>query len=801
MIIERRGSTPRRSDSGFTLIELLMAIVLGGIIAGVTVAALATSMHIAKSTTDQVNDSNDAGLVAAFFFRDAQSAGATDPATATADPSLGVSVDDSAAGWGGCTQVGALVVRFSWVERRSSAAPHAVTVTYALDDINELTRRLCADGTSVDVVVGRSITAASVACQPDPSCTSRPTSATLTVTGSAAGVPLTSSLTASLRGDVQAAPQSANSSPVGLVALGVPVSSVPCPNLTLGGSGTLNVIGDVMVDARCGSVPISDPSGLLRPTGTTSTIAGIVDPFAGRTPPSGSCASAGANPVPIGSSSGPAAVIVYPQAVSISTAVEFEAGTHVFCAGLDIAAGASVTGSDILLYLADGSLVVDAATTVDLAASPTGAYAQLLIWIAAPETVVIAGGPRVGSFAGYVYAPSSTVQLSSELAANIGGIIAKDVIFSGPGEARIGLAVPDLVIGPTTGPRAQVGVAYTAQMSVSGGVAPWTWTATGLAPGLDIDPSTGDITGVPTAAGTFAAIITVFESTRAAASIDYTVSVAEPLLIGGPGALPMGQVGVVYAPTTAPTSGGTAPFTWSAVGLPPGLGIDSATGLISGSPTGAGSFDVTVTVTDAMSGTATLTDTIVVHPPLTISGPGSIPNGQAGVVYPATSVIAAGGTAPRTWSATGLPAGLTIGASTGTISGTPTSFGSFNAVVTVTDAMSGVATTDYVLAVSSPPMVSDPGAIPDGYVGSDFTPTSIAATGGTQPFAWSAVGLPSGMSIGAATGIMSGTPLVAGTFDVTVTVTDTLSDISPLKLKFSTPTTTSVPSGLPSRLS
>jgi len=247
-----------RRDAGFTLIELLIAVVLSSLIAGVTVAALMTSLNVASSTTDQVNDSTDAGLISAFLFRDAQSAGATNPVNAQLDPTLGVSTANDATGWSGCAQTGTLVVRFSWADHTSVAAQSTAVATYALDTSKQLVRRLCKNGTTVDVILGRFVNAATATCTPGPTCSGHPASVALDMTGSGVRAPFRYTLTAALRSDVQTPPQTSNSSPVPLVALGN--ATAPCPNLTLGGTGAVTVVGDALVDATCGAAPASATS-------------------------------------------------------------------------------------------------------------------------------------------------------------------------------------------------------------------------------------------------------------------------------------------------------------------------------------------------------------------------------------------------------------------------------------------------------------------------------------------------------------------------------------------------------------
>ena len=152
----------------------------------------------------------------------------------------------------------------------------------------------------------------------------------------------------------------------------------------------------------------------------------------------------------------------------------------------------------------------------------------------------------------------------------------------------------------------------------------------------------------------------------------------------------------------------------------------------------------------------------------------TLPDGTAGTAYISTTLDATGGISPYTWSVPPgtLPPGLAL-SSSGVISGTPSSPGTFSFTVTVTDAENPAATATRTLSilVHPAPLAITTTSLAGGQVGSAYSQT-LAATGGVTPYSWSVTGLPPGLSVNPATGVISGTPQTPGTDSVTVTVTD-----------------------------
>src|SRR5207253_2063272 len=142
---------------------------------------------------------------------------------------------------------------------------------------------------------------------------------------------------------------------------------------------------------------------------------------------------------------------------------------------------------------------------------------------------------------------------------------------------------------------------------------------------------------------------------------DYTIIIVCRTVTVSPTTLPGGKVADPYSQTISASPANTYTFAVSNGSLPPGLSLNTSTGVISGTPTQPGSFPITVTATDANQCTGSRSYTLVINlcPQISIE-PQTLPAAVSGSAYSQT-LTAIGGTAPYTFTFTGnLPAGLSL---------------------------------------------------------------------------------------------------------------------------------------------
>ena len=380
-----------------------------------------------------------------------------------------------------------------------------------------------------------------------------------------------------------------------------------------------------------------------------------------------------------------------------------------------------------------------------------------------PTFVKLCSAPAPGCF---TITSATSIDISS-MPAHASGAVQVSVVslgIAGTGSYTYNTGPALLFPAP---PGGEVGAAYSDQLTVTGGTSPFTWSVSAgtLPAGLTLGASTGLLSGIPTAAGSYSFTVKVTDH----AGLSDTEAVSLPI-IAGPSlsfpAPPAGWTNTVYT-NTLTVSGGTGPYAWSVStgSLPAGISL-SPSGVLSGTPTATGTFSFTVKVTDASGQSATQATSISISAGVstTFSAP---PAAVKGAPYSVT-LTATGGTTPYTWSVNAgtLPPGLTL-SSAGVLAGTPTTAGSYPFSVNVIDQNNGIATASITLVVG-PGLSLTFGTPPAGQVGVPYTDT-LTAAGGTTPYTWSvsAGTLPAGITLGASTGVLAGTPTAGGTSNFT----------------------------------
>jgi len=333
----------------------------------------------------------------------------------------------------------------------------------------------------------------------------------------------------------------------------------------------------------------------------------------------------------------------------------------------------------------------------------------------------------------------------------------------------------------------------------------WTWAAasgSSLPAGLALSKA-GVISGTPTAGGTFSVAVTVADSvSNSNATATLSITVAYPALSITTTSLPNGILNTAYSSYTLTATGGsdsTANYTWSwaaASGstLPPGMSLSSA-GVLSGTPTSGGAYNVVIAVADSVSKTNTSVPlTFNVGFTTLVISTKSLPAGFYNTTYGPVTLAATGGSgnsANYTWtwaaaSGSTLPGGLTL-SKAGVVSGSPTATGPFSVVVTVADSVSKT-NTQATLSLSvtfATLSITTASPLPSGVLNATYGPVTLTATGGSNSganYSWSwaaAAGssLPAGLTVSTA-GSLGGKPTASGTFSVVITVADSVSKTS-----------------------
>ena len=332
-------------------------------------------------------------------------------------------------------------------------------------------------------------------------------------------------------------------------------------------------------------------------------------------------------------------------------------------------------------------------------------------------------------------------------------------------------------------PHPEIGLVYHYEIGTHAGCLPHHLVLDSgqLPPGLaltQLNDHTGLVSGIATEAGTFNAWLELLDCESRSAQALFTFEVwARRFSIATP-SLASAALGSPYSATLA-TSGILSNTTWAVTtgSLPAGLTL-SKEGVIAGTPTAAGPSTFTVQATGVAKD---FTGTRIDSKQYTLNVAAlatrlSRATAEVGVPFH-TTLVATGGQAPYTWSATGAPAGLTVG-SDGTVSGVPTKAGAFTLTTHVADA-SGASKDVSVRLVVRPRLAIAAKALPSAVSGRPYS-VNVAVRGGVASLRWSigSGSLPAGLKLGPSTGRITGVPVQAGTFRLTLRVRDALGAVS-----------------------
>jgi len=342
-------------------------------------------------------------------------------------------------------------------------------------------------------------------------------------------------------------------------------------------------------------------------------------------------------------------------------------------------------------------------------------------------------------------------------------------------------------------------VATFAPVTASGGTTPYTFALSGgrLPAGMTFDASNGQIGGTPSAAlATTTFKVTVTDAASQTSSKTFQLTIAPELTTEQVVAKVTSTVNrpiATFTPVTA--SGGTTPYTFAISGgsLPAGMSFNTATGAVSGTPTGTltSGRTYTVTATDAIGATSSKTFVIVITSALTTTqavSSRSVTVNQALTAF--TPVTASGGTAPYSYALSGaLPSGVSFNTSTGQVSGTPTAVLSTTSyTVTVTDASGATSSKAFSLTVNA--VATDTQAptlsisSPTSSTSYSTTATSVALQGSASDNAavaqvtWSNDRGGSGTATGTTSWSTGNIALQTGTNVITVTARDAANNVA-----------------------
>jgi hypothetical protein len=436
-------------------------------------------------------------------------------------------------------------------------------------------------------------------------------------------------------------------------------------------------------------------------------------------------------------------------------------------------AGCGSSSKPVSIALSPASATVDATDTVALTANVTNDKN------AAGVSWSVSGGGTLSNTsltaATYTAPAASSTPLSVTVTAQS--------IADGTKTATAAITVPAApAITTASLPAGAVGAAYTVTLAGSGGIAPYTWSLAPIPPGLTWTPATATLAGTPlaTAAGSTNLTFKLTDSgapnaLSASQTLSLTVAKAAAIVFSTGAALPAGTQNVAYSGSIAASGGaGTLSYAVTAGALPAGV-LLSTSGALAGTPSAAGSFNFTVTASDAFGDSQAQQFSLnIAYPPVSVAVlPVTSTLDGADSVSLTASVTNDRGAAGVNWSVTGGGALSNVTTTSATYTAPAASNAQLGVTVTATSNVDNTKSATSSITVPAAPAITNT-SLAGGAVGSSYS-AQLAGSGGIPPYSWSVSGgkLPSGLSMTSG-GAISGTPTAAGagTTPVTFKLTD-----------------------------
>ncbi len=320
-----------------------------------------------------------------------------------------------------------------------------------------------------------------------------------------------------------------------------------------------------------------------------------------------------------------------------------------------------------------------------------------------------------------------------------------------------------------------VNAAFSQTFTQTGGVGATAFSLNSgtLPTGLTLSAN-GTLSGIPAQTGTFPITVKATDGNNCVGiGATYTLVIGCQTIIVTNPAITTGTVNAAFSQTFTQTGSlGATTFSLNSGTLPTGLMLSTG-GVLSGTPTQAGSFLITVKVTDAngCTGTSATYALVIACQTITVTNPATS-TGAVNTAFSQTFTQSDGiGTTSFSTVST-LPTGVTL-SSGGVLSGTPTQTGSFPITVNATDSNGCMGTgTLYTLAISCQTITVTNPATATGTVNAAFSQTFTQTGGvGTAVFSLNSGTLPTGLTLSTG-GVLSGTPIQNGTFNIAVNATD-----------------------------